>query len=219
MLRPIFVFIVCLSFAFTSANGGVESNSTAGSAKPKENEPRGIQLTSNSDEQLSPFVRRIFQDKSGNLWFGTNGDGVVRYDGSALEYFSINEGFGGVAVRGIVQDKEGNIWFGTERGITKYDGESFTNFTEKDGLVNNNVWSIVIDRKGIIWIGTLQGVSRFDGKMFTPFELPESEPDPTMGVTSAKIVRCIMEDSKGKMWFATNGGAYIYDGKKLIQYI
>ena len=24
-----------------------------------------------------------------------------------------------------------------------------------------------------------------------------------------------MEDSKGKMWFATNDGAYIYDGKKL----
>ena len=24
-----------------------------------------------------------------------------------------------------------------------------------------------------------------------------------------------MEDSKGKMWFGTNGGAYVYDGKSL----
>ncbi len=58
-----------------------------------------------SPNAISAFVRRIFQDKSGNLWFGTNGDGVIRYDGDSLEYFSINEGFGGVAVIGIVEDK------------------------------------------------------------------------------------------------------------------
>ena len=79
----------------------------------------------NIDAQISAFVRRIFQDKSGNLWFGTNGDGVIRYDGDSLEYFSINEGFGGVAVRGIVEDKKGNVWFVTNGGVTKYDGESF----------------------------------------------------------------------------------------------
>ena len=167
--------------------------------------------------QLSRFVRRIFQDKDGNLWFGTNGDGVIRYDGDALEYFSIIEGFGGVAVRGIVEDQEGNVWFGTERGLTKYDGQSFTNFTEKDGLINNDVWSIVMDSKKEIWIGTLQGVCRFDGKVFTPFDLPETAPDPMRGVTSAKIVHSIMEDSKGNMWFSTNGGAYIYDGESLSQ--
>ncbi|MGI9516347.1 MAG: two-component regulator propeller domain-containing protein [Pirellulaceae bacterium] len=163
------------------------------------------------DTKISAFVRRIFQDKQGHLWFGTNGDGVVRYDGDALEYFSINEGFGGLAVRGIVEDKQGDLWFGTERGITKYDGKSFTNFTEQDGLINNDVWSIIVDSKGIIWIGTLQGVSHFDGETFTPFDLPEAEPDHSRGVTSARIVHCIMEDSQGRMWFTTNGGAYIYD--------
>ncbi|MGB5369750.1 MAG: two-component regulator propeller domain-containing protein, partial [Flavobacteriaceae bacterium] len=80
-------------------------------------------------QRLSDFVRRIFQDKQGNLWFGTNGDGVIRFDGSKLEYFAIDEGFGGIAVRGIVEDKHGNIWFGTEQGLTKFDGRSFTNFT------------------------------------------------------------------------------------------
>ena len=182
MLRPFFVSIACLSFAFSgcnsqsnsSKNGRVESASNSGAAGPEENQAPEVQSISNRYEQLSPFVRRIFQDRSGNLWFGTNGEGVIRYDGDALEYFSIDDGFGGVAVRGIVQDKEGNLWFGTEGGVSKYDGKSFTNFTEKDGLVNNDVWSIAIDRKGIIWIGTLQGVSRFDGKEFAPFALPES---------------------------------------------
>jgi len=164
-----------------------------------------------ADAQLSSFVRRIFQDSHGNFWFGTNGDGVIRYTPSEhlpvipLEYFSLDKGFGGHTVRGIVEDQDGNIWFGTSGGITKYDGESFTNFTERDGLASNDVWCIEIDRAGIIWIGTLQGVSRFDGEVFTPFFIPESEPDFSVGVTSARIVHSIMEDSAGKMWFGTNG--------------
>lgn len=166
-------------------------------------------------QRISDYIRRIFQDKNGHLWFGTNGDGVCRYDGKTLEYFSIQQGFGGFAVRAIVEHKNGDLFFGTERGLTKYDGKSFTNYTEKDGLVGSNVWSVAIDDKGIVWIGTLDGVSRFDGTSFTPFELPASEPDPSRGVTSAKIVHAILQDSHGKMWFATNGGAYIYDGKSL----
>ncbi|MCB0579434.1 MAG: hypothetical protein KDD10_09020 [Phaeodactylibacter sp.] len=171
-----------------------------------------IQSILNSDTLISPFVRRIFQDKIGNLWFGTQGDGTARYDGDTLEYFSVNEGFGGVVVRAIAGDAAGNVWFGTERGLTKYNGAAFTNYTEKDGLAHNDVWSMAIDREGIIWIGTLRGVSRFNGEVFTPFGLPEAEPDPNRGVTSSRIVHSIMEDRHGKMWFGTNGGAYIYDG-------
>ena len=101
----------------------VESYTISNDITPQEN-----QLT---PQRISEFVRRIFQDKSGNLWFGTNGDGVIRYNGDSLEYFSVYEGFGGFAVRGIVEDKEGNVWFGTSGGVTKYDGESFTNFTDQ----------------------------------------------------------------------------------------
>jgi ligand-binding sensor domain-containing protein len=166
-------------------------------------------------QRISDYIRRIFQDKNGHLWFGTNGDGVCRYDGKTLEYFSIQQGFGGVAVRAIVEDQSGDLLFGTEQGVTRYDGKSFTNYTEKDGLASSDVWSIAVDNKGLVWVGTLEGVSRFDGTSFTPFELPASEPDPLRGVTSAKIVHAILQDSHGKMWFATNGGAYIYDGKSL----
>lgn len=34
--------------------------------------------------QISEFVRRIFQDSRGDMWFGTNGDGVIRYDGTSF---------------------------------------------------------------------------------------------------------------------------------------
>lgn len=221
--RPIVVLVVCLSLGVAGCNrkkdaAGNRNAAPAadvGAPEFQQAEPAPARPSSASDEPLSRFVRRIFQDASGNLWLGTNGDGVIRYDGRTLEYFSIDDGFGGVAVRAIVQDQRGNVWFGTERGITRYDGRSFANFTARDGLADDDVWTIAIDRQQVIWIGTLQGVSRFDGKEFTAFELPENAPDPARGVTSARIVHSIMEDSKGRMWFGTTGGAYIYDGESL----
>ena len=116
-----------------------------------------LPLITAENKPISKFVRRIFQDKKGNLWFGTNGDGVKRYNRKSLEGFSLNEGFKGRAVRGIIEDNKRNISFGTESGLIKYDGNSFTLLTEKDGLANNDIWSLTIDNKGIIWIGTLQG--------------------------------------------------------------
>ena len=138
-------------------------------------------------QPISAFVRRIFEDKAGNFWFGTNGEGVLRYNGRSLESFSIQQGFGGVAVRGIVQDKNDTIWFATESGLIRYDGDAFTTYTTKDGLAHDDIWSLFIDREGVLWIGTFGGVCRFDGKMFTPFDLPESKPDPVRGVAAEHV--------------------------------
>lgn len=196
---PVLLFIVSMIDA-----GGIGSMATA---QAPDGNPPEIERT----EPISTFIRRIHKDRRGHHWFGTNGDGVLRWDGTKLEGFSIREGFGGVAVRAIVEDEKGHVWFGTERGLTRYDGSSFVNFTKAHGLVGDDVWALLIDRKGITWVGTAEGVSRFDGKAFTTFELPESPPDPTRGVTGPRMVHCIMEDRRGRLWFATSGGAYVFD--------
>ncbi len=166
--------------------------------------------------QLSEFIRRVFQDKSGNFWFGTNGDGVIRFNGKSLDHMALNDVAGGVAVRGIVEDKNGSLWIGTSTGLSKYDGKSIKHYTEKDGLVSSDIWSLAIDRNGTIWIGTLQGMSLFDGESFIEFAIPEAIPDPRRGMTGPRAVHFVMEDSQGRMWLGTDGGAYIYDGKTLV---
>ena len=149
------------------------------------------------------------------MWFGTNGDGVIRYNGDTLEYFTDHRGFTGVAVRGIVEDADGNVWFGTERGLNKFNGTSFTNYNSQDGLPHDDVWSLMIDRDGLIWVGTYGGACTFDGRHFTAFELPPCDPDPMRGVSSGQMVQSIMQDRKGRMWFSNNGGAYMHDGETL----
>jgi ligand-binding sensor domain-containing protein len=162
-------------------------------------------------------LRRIFQDSQKNIWFV--GDDVYCLKDDSLINFSDYDVFDRIVTRHVAEDKEGNIWFGTSDGIVKFnpsvnaDSAAFTKFTKEEGLAGRDVWSMKIDQNGIIWIGTLEGVSQFNPltNTFSPFDLPESEPDPTRGVTSAKIVHSITEDGQGNIWFGTNSGAYYYN--------
>ncbi len=174
--------------------------------------------------QVSQYIRCMLQDRSGNLWFGTVGDGVCRYDGKTLTYYTPAEGFGGVSVQGMAEDKNGNIWFGTEGGLSKYDGTRFIHFSEKDGLSSRHVFSLLIDRSENIWVGTAKGlcccnVSALSNKgteTFSVFPIPESG--------TGLEIKSILEDRAGHIWFAANGaGAYCYDpsvpGRKLLAHV
>ncbi|MEO0472293.1 MAG: two-component regulator propeller domain-containing protein [Bacteroidota bacterium] len=171
------------------------------------------------EAQLMTVIRRVFQDQSGNIWF--IGDDAVCWDGDRLIDFSANPLLAKSVFRQVAEDQTGVLWFGTNDGIVRYDpkvsdpNDAFTRF-QSDNLPDPmDVWSLTIDRNGMIWVGSLDGAFQFDGKAFIKFDLPPSEPDPSRGVTSAEIVHSIMEDRKGQMWFATNGGVYVYNGQGL----
>ncbi len=146
-------------------------------------------------------------DNWGNLWFGTTGGGVSRYDGKSFTNFTTAQGMANSTVLSIVDDKSGNLWFGTwGGGVRRYDGKFFTNFTSAQGLANNNVWSILEDKSGNLWFGTDGGgVSRYDGKSFNSFTVAQ-------GLASNRV-RSIVEDKSGNLWFGTAGGVSRYDGK------
>jgi two-component system sensor histidine kinase ChiS len=161
----------------------------------------------------SSIIRSIIQDKRGNLWFGTNGSGVSKYDGKTLTHFTTKEGLSSDYVWSILEDKSGNLWFGTYNGgVTKYDGKLFTHYTEKSGLSINNLLTVIEDKKGNIWFGTNgAGVNKYDGKTFTHYTTKQ-------GLNSG-IVRSILEDKSGNLWFGTNGGGVSkFDGKSFTNY-
>ncbi|MGD1889747.1 MAG: two-component regulator propeller domain-containing protein, partial [Cyclobacteriaceae bacterium] len=90
------------------------------------------------DPQIAEYIRHIFQDKNGNLWFGTGGNGVAYYDGDRVSYFSNAQGFHGQQITGITEDPEKNMWFATDQGVVKYDwlsndegGKRFANYTDQ----------------------------------------------------------------------------------------
>jgi ligand-binding sensor domain-containing protein len=129
------------------------------------------QIHTNLNGMVREFVRTMYQDKKGNYWFGTNGNGIIRYDGKTLENISIEGLRTFKVVREIVEDKAGHLWFGTDYGLIKYDGEKFTAYSEKDGLQDDEIWGLTIDRNGLIWVGSIGGVSYFLVYKFSDFIL------------------------------------------------
>lgn len=179
----------------------------------------GPPATDDQAAQISEYVRKVFQDRDGNFWFGTNGDGVCRYDGKSLKYFSVEQGFGGRLVRGILQDEDGAMWFATDGGVSRYKDGVFTNYTVANGLSDNEVWSMMRDSSGAIWVGTQAGVCRFDGASFVTFPIPRAEVENPVSRFNPTVVWSMVEDQEGNIWFGTDGeGARKYDGKSFTTY-
>jgi len=151
----------------------------------------------------SSFVKSILEDKKGNLWLGTSGGGITKYDGESFTHYTEKEGLSNKLVFSIIEDKSGNIWFGFwGGGVCKFDGETFTHYTEKEGLSNNNVRWILEDKNGNIWFGTNKGLSKLvlsdGGDTITHYTQREG--------LSHNIVTTILEDKNGNIWFGTLGG-------------
>lgn len=145
---------------------------------------------------------------SGNIWFGTDGGGVSRFDGRSFTSFSISQGLSNNNIWGIAEDKSGNLWFGTAGGgVFKYDGVSFTNYTKVHGLANDIIRSIIEDKNGNMWFGSwLGGVSRFDGRAFTTYTTAQ-------GLANNSVMD-IAEDRAGGLWFCTyGGGVSLFNGR------
>ena len=163
------------------------------------------QIHTNLNGMVREFVRAMYQDKKGNYWFGTNGNGIIRYDGQTLEKVAIEQNQKWVSVREIVEDNAGNVWFGTSSGLVKYDGEKFTVFSTEVGLQDEEIWGMAIDASGLIWVGSIGGVSHFDGKKFTPFLLPDQVVENAEPMLSIKSAGGFVEDNDGKMWINNDG--------------
>jgi ligand-binding sensor domain-containing protein len=212
-----FVFIALhLSSCYgqVNENVGKEENTQKNQTTAWEQNTTFPQIHTNLNGMVREFVRTMYQDTKGNYWFGTNGNGIIRYDGQTLETISIKGINPNTRVIEIVEDKAGNVWFGTSDGLVKYDGEKFTTFSGKEGLqgVDMEIWGLTIDKSGLIWVGAIGGVSHFDGEKFIPFPLPDLKVENPQPMLSDKLVFKIIEDKSGTIWLVTDGnGIFKYN--------
>lgn len=169
------------------------------------------QIHTNLHGMVSEFVRAMYQDSRGNYWFGTNTNGIIRYDGQTLQNVTAAQLGRAASVRMIVEDQAGRVWLATSEGLVKYDDTSFTVYSTEAGLPHEEVWALTVDASGLIWVGTVGGVSRFDGTRFQPFVLPTSVVENPQRMLSDKLVLKLLEDRQGTMWLVTDGnGIFTY---------
>jgi len=156
-------------------------------------------------------VQTIFQDREGDLWFGTNG-GVDRYDGVVMKLFAGTDGPGISDLLGIFEDSSESLWVGSVRsGISRLSDGHWTSFGLEDGFSSHFLYSMTEDRSGDLWFNTGTGALRFDGERVDTFTREDGLPGDNLRIS--------VEDRAGNLWFvAANKGVARYDGKSFTDF-
>ncbi|MBK9109670.1 MAG: hypothetical protein IPM92_15175 [Saprospiraceae bacterium] len=234
MKLSIQIFALLLSFKLiSSCNGQVKTGVQKRVAHEQDKNTNGqLKITRTLGIASGNLICNL-QDKAGNIWFSTSGEGVYRYDGISFTNFTTRDGLSDNDVNEIIEDKTGHILFGTKRGICKFDGKYFSNYSENFDASRKSISSILEDSNGNLWFGVWgEGVYRYDGKIFDNF-LNSNVPDRTLPLfpqndkptfnlgNKDQLILDILEDKLGNIWFSSwnGGGVWRYDGKSFKNYL
>jgi len=162
-------------------------------------------------------VRSILEDSRGNFWFGSWNEGVCRFDGKDLTYFTAEDGLSDNQIRSIHEDRSGVLWFEGGSGLSGFDGERILtpfnrNYASKNDwqLGAGDLWFKEDGGIGATELEAQPGAYRYDGQIFTYLTYPV--PDERAPV-SAYATTCIARGKGGRLWFATYSAVFGYDGE------
>jgi len=114
------------------------------------------------------FPVSLVADAGGNIWVGTEGNGLWRYDVAKKDWtqFTTKDGLGDDCVYALAVDQLGRIWAGhLNHGVSVYNGVTWKNYGLLDGPIGDRVFSIAVSPKdGDVWIATDMGLSRYSEK-------------------------------------------------------
>lgn len=144
-------------------------------------------------------VRSLSSDRDGNLWVGTNGDGMYRFKDRAIRMFTKEDGLPNDVLMTVITTHDGAIWTGANcGGLTRFDGTHFQTYSEKHGLKNSCVYALAEDANGDLWIGTWGGGAfRYHNGTFTQYSKNE-------GMADDRVAN-IVAARDGSVWFGTRG--------------
>jgi signal transduction histidine kinase/ligand-binding sensor domain-containing protein len=166
----------------------------------------GDQLSRDLDFQSSGRtvtvpVTRSYEDRQGNLWFGTEGDGLYHVLKQSISVYSKEHGLADRDDYAVYQDRAGSLWIGAWHvGLSHFTDGKFVNYSQADGLPGRNVTAILEDREGRLWVGSYGGLAVFEKGRFRKVTEPSLR----------DVVQAICQDRDGTLWFGTSLGLARY---------
>ena len=154
-------------------------------------------------------IEAIYQDNTGNLWFGTytgglnisikNRDAIIKYQNLSGAPFSLSHN----TVTCFAEDHQGQTWVGTDGGGLNLFEKEINRFLrinmDNSNLSSNAILCILEDSNNRIWLGTWAGgLVYFDSKTksFTTFSTK------TSGIQDDNIF-AIAEGDKNDLWLGS----------------
>jgi len=168
----------------------------------------------NSGLGVKPMVIMIGEDLPGNLWVGTYGHGLNRYDRRTGRFKTYRHNpadassLSNDAVYKLFIDHTGTLWVATDDGLNRFDPAT-DNFrvykVDGQSRLSQSYISVAEDRQGALWLGThYSGLHRFDPAtgQFTVYKFNPNVP----GSLQDNLVPSVYLDHSGNIWVGTQIG-------------
>ncbi len=159
-------------------------------------------------EKNGARLLKIFQDKKGLLWLGTNW-GICRYDGINFKYLDKDSN----QVTAIGENNEGVLWMGHSNGMLEYlKGQYLQQFAPGSNMPKAKITDILFDRQNRLWFSTYgEGLYCYDHNIL--YNISTSD-----GLTD-NVVYDLFLDADNTVWAATDLGISVCElvkGEKRI---
>ncbi|MEO6632044.1 MAG: two-component regulator propeller domain-containing protein, partial [Mucilaginibacter sp.] len=152
----------------------------------------------------SNSVNHIFRDVDNEIWFGTNGAGLYRYNGDSFVAFSQTRGFADPNIMQFARDGNRNILIASSgTGLFAYDGKTMNRIDiPSTNPLTKKVFCIgQLDNK-TVYVGTLfGGLWKKTGNEISRV-YPRTDIDEPLSFNDIK------KDENDTLWFATATGCY-----------
>ena len=144
------------------------------------------------------YLTAMLIDSRGQVWVGTESDGLLRISASGAERMPPGKTLPGGRIISLYEDAEGSIWVGANGGLYRLREALFTSYGRSDGLSGEYIRTVLEDRRGRIWVGSAQGLDRIaaDGRI-TRIPLEADPGDAVVSVLSLALAR------DGSVWVGT----------------
>lgn len=146
-------------------------------------------------ESAGAKVRNVLEDRSGVMWFGTEGSGLWSNQAGVWHHFTTANGLANNFSRVLLESRDGSLWIGTDEGVSHLVHGVFHNLGLKQGLAYFSIRSMLEDRRGDLWIGTEHGLSRWHAGTLVHDSVTEA--------MQHERVWAMHEDAAGGLWFGT----------------
>ena len=119
-------------------------------------------------KETAAYITSIYRESKSIFWFGTFGDGLVKWNQSTqkIKVYNKKSGLPNNVIYGVLPGKLHTLWLSTNRGISNLNSQSETtkNYTELDGLMSNefNLGAFLKSSDEFIYFGGIYGYNYFN---------------------------------------------------------
>jgi signal transduction histidine kinase/ligand-binding sensor domain-containing protein len=145
-------------------------------------------------------VSRLFVDRDGALWVGTEDQGIYRiFDGKA-DHFDSADGLSGNRIAALFQDHEGTIWVATSKGIDSFHDLPVVTLSRREGLHADGAQSVLSSADGTTWIGNEGALDASRHGAVTSILTKDGLP--------GREVTSLLDDPAGGLWLGIDTGLF-----------